>query len=154
MKTSRKLISILICFLLIGFSFVSAQSNDLLDDLLAQDPAQLGITSYLILAASDHISSNDSPSIAFQKAQELNLIKKTDSEESKVRADTLSLMLMKALEIQGGIMYRVFPTPRFAYKHLVYLGYISDAAGPARIVAGDEVVRVLGYLLEYKGGNK
>lgn len=152
MKTSKKLMSFLLFLFLMGFSFVSAQSNELLDELLSQDSAQLGITTYLILTASGHVSSNDSPSLAMEKAKELNLIKTTDLEEDVVRADRLSFMLMKSLEIPGGVMYKLFPRPRFAYKHLVYLGYMSDSAGPARIVAGDEVVRVLGYLLELKGG--
>jgi hypothetical protein len=59
---------------------------------------------------------------------------------------------MQAFEIKGGVMYRIFPGPRYAGRELSYLGLIRGNGSPTRTFDGDEAIGILGRLLEWKEG--
>lgn len=154
MNTIQKTFVLTVIGLFVCTAALYSQSNGRLDELLSQNPARLDYVSYLLLSASGDISEDDSPSAAFDCAASLGLFPPDVTPESSVRIDLLSFMLMKTLDLSGGVLYRLFPGPRYAYKHLVYLGVVADSGEPARLVAGDEAVRSLGYALEFKGGTR
>lgn len=108
----------------------------------------------MLLSANGLIPETETLQAAFDTSSSLGFLEESAQPETAVRIDRLSFMLMKSLGLQGGIMYRLFPGPRYAYKHLVYLGIVSESGGPFRLVAGDEVIRSLGYALELKGGSR
>ncbi len=141
-------------FILVLSSGLFAQSNDRIDELLLQESARYDSASYLILAAGGLIAESDSPDSAFLKAQELGLAAPDRSPDSPVRVDELSFMLMKSLSLKGGIMYGLFPGRRYAYRELAFNKMVSESGGPGRTVAGDEVIRTLGYAFKLKGGDK
>lgn len=135
-------------------SVIFAQSNDRLDELLAQAPARIDLTTYLLLAAGGHVEETASPDEAFSKAVAMGIVPKTVEPGASVRADELSYMIMKSLSLPGGVMYAILPGPRYAYREMTFRQVLSDSGGPARLVAGDEVVRALGYASALKGGAK
>ncbi len=148
-------IPVLTVFLILSLGFgLFAQSNDRIDELLLQEIARFDSTAYLVLSAGGLIPESDSPESAFQKALELGLAKPDRTPESPVRADELSYMLMESLSIKGGVMYRIFPGKRYAYRELAFNKMMSETGGPGRKVAGDEVIRILGYAFALKGGEK
>lgn len=151
MKTISR-IAILIAIFSIPCLQVFSQSNDRIDELLRQGQARLDATAYIVLAAGGDIAETDTVEMAFSKARELGLTLPADAPESPVRVDALSFMLMKSLRLKGGVMYRLFPGRRYAYRELVFSKVVNDKGGPARVISGDEVIRSLGYALELKGG--
>jgi hypothetical protein len=59
---------------------------------------------------------------------------------------------MRALDIPGGIMYSMFPGPRYAAREIAYLGFVRGSGAPGRTVSGNEVMYILGRVLEWKEG--
>ena len=62
----------------------------------------------------------------------------------------LSYLIMRSLNMQGGLFYSIFPSPRYAFRELTFRGIIDEGTGPFRIVSGDEVVRTVGNVLDWK----
>ena len=59
---------------------------------------------------------------------------------------------MKAFNLGGGLMYTLFPGPRYAYRELTFLNLLSSKGGPYREVSGLEVVNTLSRVLNWKEG--
>jgi len=131
---------------------LQAQSNDRLDELLAQAPARLDSTAYLVLSEGALVSEDSTPADAFQAAVTAGLLPKGSVPEGTVSVQTLSYLVLKALKFQGGLEWTFLPSPRAAYRELAYRQLINTSAGPDRTVAGDEVVRTLSAVRTLQGG--
>jgi hypothetical protein len=57
---------------------------------------------------------------------------------------------MKSLELQGGIFYTLFPSPRYALRELTFLRVAAKPNWPDKLVAGDEVMRMLTKAIDLK----
>jgi len=64
----------------------------------------------------------------------------------------LSLLIVKAFEIRGGLMYVIFPGPRYAFRTMVSRSFIQGAADPAMTVSGERFLGILGRVLSAEGG--
>ncbi len=146
-------------FFLITISFqgvnLFAQSNSVIDTLLNEDKADLGRTAYMVFSAASLV--DDSAEIP----EVLDFLKLNGWKnlEQKAAGDTITLgeysyLVTKAFDIKGGIMYRLFPGPRYAARELKYMGFVDNDADPSMPVTGDAVIRILGYVLEWKEGQK
>jgi hypothetical protein len=60
----------------------------------------------------------------------------------------VSLLIMGAFDIQGGIIYSLTKNPRYAYRELVHLGVIQDRADPGLPVSGELLVFMVGKVLD------
>jgi hypothetical protein len=129
-----------------------AQSNDAVDELLAQERARLDSTAYIVLSAGGLVGEDSNPEAAFALLLEKAWVGKNRTGDAAVRLDELCSMVMRSLGLKGGIMYSIFPGPRYAYRELVARGLVNSSGGPRRNVAGDEVMRILRLALDLKGG--
>jgi len=137
-----------------GLASVAAQSNDKLDELLSQPQARVDSTSYLVLTAAGLVPEDADLATAFQTAIDQKLLPKNRLEGDPVSIEDLSFLVMKALKVPGGLEWTFLPNPRAAYRELAYYELINASAGPARLVAGDEVVRTLNAVIAREGGRK
>jgi hypothetical protein len=128
------------------------QSNERIDELLAQGQARLDSTAYILLAAGGAIGEADGAEIALGKLVELGCISAAAAPGSAVTVQDLSFYLMKVLSLKGGVMYSLLPSPRYAYRELDYLKLVNSSGGPFRTVSGEEVVRTLGQTLAWQKG--
>lgn len=153
MKAVHRLTVCACFFMFITGIYSFAQSNDRIDELLAQGQARFDSAAYIILAAGGLVEETDGLDVAFSKAVELGFTGKLTTPESPVRVDEMSFMIMKSLSLKGGFMYRLFPGKRYSYRELAFNKVINDKGGPRRLVSGEEVVRSLGNAFAFKGGN-
>lgn len=137
-----------------GATSLVAQSNDRLDELLAQAPARLDSTCYLVLASVGTVPENATPGTAFDSAVKSGLLPADRHPDDSVSVQDLSFLLLKTQHISGGLEWMLLPSPRAAYRELVYRGLVNDSAGPDRTVAGDEVVRTLNAVRSATGGQQ
>ncbi|MDA3937724.1 MAG: hypothetical protein PF693_00230 [Spirochaetia bacterium] len=137
---------VLVCLPLI----LSAQSNTVIDELLEKTEADWGKTSYMVLSAAELISENETiPEVlAMLSEQQWNLPSKLS--EDPITLGEYSYMLMEAFNIPGGIMYRILPGPRYAARELSYLKFIDKDKSPYRTLSGEEVLRIMGRVMEWK----
>jgi hypothetical protein len=62
--------------------------------------------------------------------------------------DGVSLLIMGAFGIKGGIMFSGFKNPHYAYRELVYQGIIQGRADPGLAVSGDLLLFMIGKVLD------
>lgn len=131
---------------------LGAQSNQQIDDLLNQSLARLDSASYIILSASGRIAETESPQAAFETTRSLGVLADRTDPASSLNVEELSFLLMKAFDLKAGVMYAIFPGPRYAYRSMAGAKVVIDAGGPYRLVSGEEVLRSLRYAMELKAG--
>jgi hypothetical protein len=148
----KKLGFIALAFLLLSVLWAPAQSNDVLDRILAEEQLTYGNAAYLLLVATgkaaDETSLEQAVSLAEQEGFAL---------QGFVPVDVLSIgqycfMLMRAFELPGGIMYRILPGPRYAAREMKYAGMIQGPAIPGMALSGNEAVRILERVLHQREG--
>ena len=148
MKKNRLILLglMLICFSL----FVHSQSNTVIDELLEKEKAGFGRTAYMVFTASGIMRDDSSLEESLRYLNKLNWNMKNKEPGEYITLGEYSLMLMKTFSIEGGIMYQLFPGPRYAARELYYLELIDENRNSNRYLSGEEVIRILGRFLEWK----
>ena len=67
-----------------------------------------------------------------------------------IRLDEFAFMLVRAFGFRGGLMYTLFPGPRYAYRELVYRKVLEGRLDPAQTVSGERLLHILGKALEWR----
>ena len=136
--------------LISGSITLTAQSNQFVDELLAEERATFGRTVYLTLLAVNLVTEDTSIEESLTVLQKRGWGIKLRASESPINLGEYSLLLMKAFNIPGGLFYHIFTGPRYACRELAYLGFIKGNSSPFRDVSGEEVLQMLGYVLEWR----
>ncbi len=138
--------------LALGCVVAFGQSNEMIDELLAKDIADFDSSLYLILSAGGLIDESTSPEQAYEAFRSLGWRLTSKERDDSLTMRELSYLIMRSLGVNGGVMYTIFPSPRYAFRELVYKGVISRQVPPDRVVSGEQVVRYLGAVLRLEGG--
>jgi len=128
---------------------LSAQSNELIDALLEEAEAGFGETVYLALTAGELIPEDASVEEAVRELDARQWNVKAKSAEDPMSLGEYSYLLMRIFGIQGGLMYRLFPGPRYATRELAFLEIVRGNPSPGRTLSGEEAMRILGALMEW-----
>jgi outer membrane protein OmpA-like peptidoglycan-associated protein len=127
---------------------LSAQTAEELDQALGSPAVSYGQASYFILrSALSGEEADVSPSGAFAIARNKGWVPKGAAEQDTASLGAVSLLVMRAFDLQGGLMYRLFHRPRHAARELVYLKLLESYSDPARPVSGDRLFRLLSGVL-------
>jgi hypothetical protein len=139
--------------LLLGLSAAgaAAQSNEFMDSLLASGAVTAGQASYLALVASDKLGEDADQARAFEKLQSLGWAPKAAKADDPIRLSSYAFILMRAFALKGGVMYSLFPGPRYAYRELSSRRLIQGRSDPAETVDGVAAVRILNRVLDAAG---
>ena len=138
---------------LFGFT-VFAQSNERVDALLGQLQSRADDACYLVLSAGGQISEDTEPETAYETAMQNHWLPTTKQADEPILLNEFCALVMYALDLKGGLMFRLFPGPRYAYKHFVALGIVNSNGGPKRTVPGDEVLMVVSQAMELREKNQ
>jgi hypothetical protein len=91
------------------------------------------------------------PDAAFSLALEKGWLLKKAESGSSVTLGGISLLIMKTFDINGGLMYRFFPGPRYAYREMTSQGFIEGRAYSGLKVSGERFLQILGKALSQFG---
>ena len=138
---------LLVFFLVLAVSHAGAQSNQRIDELLGQSPAQKGHAAYLVLTAAGIADESVTPQGAFQTAVDRGLLAAGSSPADELTFGELSYLLMESFGIPGGVMYRIFPGPRYASREVIYRRWARLRRPPGQVISGDTAVRVVSVYL-------
>ena len=119
---NRRIVGVLIVVFGLCWSIaqVPAQSNERIDEILSQEEAQFGHAAYLVLSAGGLVPDDASPQEAARLAVEQGHIKADKSAEAVISFGEYSYLLMTVFDVSGGVMYRIFPGPRYAAREVQY----------------------------------
>jgi hypothetical protein len=126
---------------------LGAQTAAELDVFLEADAISYSQAANFVLEARNLDSDGD----AFALALEWGWLSPKAEAEAPVRLGELSLLIMKAFGLRGGIMYSVFPSPRYACRELAYKKIHLGRSDPALLVSGPQFLRILSRVLAYTG---
>lgn len=132
--------------LVLVLPLAGAQSNDFLDSILASSAVSPGQAALLLALASEQ----DPPPADEAAAQAMALEKWLPggfASAKTVRTDEYALLVMKAFGMTGGLMYGLFPGPRYAFRELTYRRLILGRPIPESAVSGQAALRILGAVL-------
>ena len=149
----QKIKVFLICSLLlflVAVASTSAQSSELIDSLLGSDEASFGESAYMVAVGSGLADETVSVSEALEMIEKKGLNIKGKSAGDEITLGELSYMIMELFDIGGGIMYSLFPSPRYAARELDFLGFIDAEAHPGNRIAGDSVIRMISSAIDMK----
>jgi hypothetical protein len=93
----------------------------------------------------------ENPDAAFSYAQEQGWLSQNAQAPDAITTGALSLLMAGAFDISGGLMYRLFPSARYAYRELVSLRIIQGRADPGRRLNGTDFLQILGRALSRRG---
>ncbi len=126
------------------------QTNEKIDSLLSEDEASYGKAAYMILTAAEIIGENSSDRDAVTELESKGWSFNGKSVDDPISLGEYSLMVMRCLDIPGGLMYSIFQIPRYAVRELAFLNIIIGNSSSFRSVSGEEVIVILGKALEYR----
>jgi hypothetical protein len=136
--------------LLAGAANLVAQSNQTIDRLLDEKPATFGDAAYVILSAAGFVSESATGEEATVAVAEKKLLPKTPAPTELATLGQVCYLIMETQGIKGGLFYTLFPGPRYATRELASLGFLKGYTHPNRVVSGEEVMWILGAVLEWK----
>ncbi len=142
------------CFLIVlwlaGAASLLAQSNQTIDRLMDERPATLGDAASVILSAVGLVSESATGDEAVAAIARNKLLPKTPSPTDPVTLGEVCYLIMETQGIRGGLFYHLFPGPRYATRELASLGLLKGYTHPNRLVSGEEVMWILGAVLDWK----
>jgi len=141
---------LLLVLLIAGAASLCAQSNQTVDRLLDEKPAVFGDAAYVILSAVGFVSEDSTGEDATAAVADRKLLQKTPSATEAVTLGQVCFLIMQTQGIKGGLLYRLFPGPRYATRELASLGLLKGYTHPNRVVSGEEVMWILGAVLDLK----
>ncbi len=147
-KVALALLALLACGSLPAFG----QSGVEIDALLGTSQVGAALAARFVLPAADLLPATTTPEAAFAAAAEKGWLPAGAASETPLELSALSYLIMRAFDMKGGMMYSLRPGPRYAYRELLYLRVIQGVSDPAQTVSGERFMRILGRILDAKGG--
>jgi hypothetical protein len=142
----NKPLFVVICFLFFSANLSAATAAYEIDTLLQTNAVTYGQAARFILEASGNMVFADGEA-AFRYALEKNWLSGSISAGQTARLDVISRLFMNAFEIKGGIFYTITGRPWYAYRELVYLGFIQGRTEPGMNVSGELLLFITSRIL-------
>jgi outer membrane protein OmpA-like peptidoglycan-associated protein len=134
-------------FLCIFCTGLSAQSVAVeIENLLAMDAVTYAQASRFVLDASEKMVTYN-PQEAFRYAAERGWLPSKVSADQTARLDDISLLILNAFDINGGLFFSIVNNSHYAYRELVYLNHIQGRADPAMVVSGERLLFIISRVL-------
>ena len=142
-----------ICYFLFD-NPLHAQTAAKIEWLLEQNMVSYQEAALLTLEASGHLdpTNNTKAEDAFAFAMERRWLPANMQGDYAVNLKGLSLLIMRAFNIKGGLFYTIFKNPHYAYRTLVYYNIIQGRADPLMYITGDYFLFTLNRAM-YLSGN-
>ena len=144
-------------FLLTIPFFLPAQTAAELEAVLGTPAVSCTQAARFVLASSGSAASTGgaasgpiSEGSAFEEVVARGWLKEAAPDDA-ISLGKLSFLMMKAFSMKGGMMYKFFPGPRYAYRIMVSRNFIQGAADPAMTVNGERFLLILGKVLSAEG---
>jgi hypothetical protein len=141
-------------FLLIVFLFLSAavfaQTAEEIEILLSAKVLNYEYAASFVLRAADV----PVPDSAYNYAAERKWLSTKTATGGNATLNEVSLLIMGAFGIKGGIMYSLTKSPHYAYRELVHQNIIQGRADPGLAVSGELLLFMVGKVLDRMDGEE
>ncbi|MDR1587159.1 MAG: hypothetical protein LBS57_06875 [Treponema sp.] len=145
MKHPHRAARITCVFLLLSAAAYGQSAADM-ESILNAGEITVSQAAYVALAAALE-SPPENPAAAFDLAREKGWLPAKAERGSALTLGGLSLLVMKSFNLKGGLLYRIFPGGRYAYREMTSRGFIEGRSWPNLKVSGEQFLRILGKVL-------
>ena len=146
-----KKIFIIIIFL--SACMLYAQSNEQIDRIMGADKTTVADASLLILSSAGILDSDSESGIAVKYINEKKWYKTEIKGNDALTAGNASYLFMKAFKINGGLMYKIAPGPRYALREMKYNDILDKRAETSEIMTGEDFLIFLSEALSWQEEN-
>ena len=143
-------------FILIIFlsSFmIYAQSNEQIDRLMEAEKTTVADASLLILSSAGLLDPESDSSSALQYINEKKWFKAGIKGSEILTAGNASYIFMRAYKINGGLMYKIAPGPRYAVREMKYHDILDKRTESSSIMSGEDFLIFLSEALSWQEEN-
>jgi len=151
MKFRLLLVSMGLAFLLLSAPLF-AQSNSVIDSVLSQKQASFEDSVYLILTAGNLLPSSGSVQDALDILKQKGWLTIPAKPDAPITFGQYAFLLMKTFNIPGGVLYSLFPGPRYAGREVDYKGWTPSNLSPYEGLSGRDALYILRSYLDSRGG--
>jgi outer membrane protein OmpA-like peptidoglycan-associated protein len=130
---------------------LAAQTAGEMDSLLAAGELTYTQAARFVLRVVDAFPEDGD---AFAAARANRWFSGRAQAEGPISLGDLSLLIMRAFGLKGGIMFTFMPSPRYACRELVYTRIILGRTDPGGFLSGREFLQILGRVLTLTGENE
>ena len=130
------------------------QSNDALDIILSEQQLTYGSAALLVLSATGRIDEESSFAQAVSRLDAFGWSIADRAAADPVTLGEYSFLLMRALELPGGLMYRIAPGPRYAAREVAALRIAEGTAMVNMSLSGERALRMLGRAMIHAEGGR
>ena len=151
-----KRLTVLICVLLAASGVLHSQTVQILEELLGSVRLRNEQAAWLVLEAAEAAYSAGDPqgqsaqAAAFRYAVERQWFSGAAAPEGWITLDQASLLIMRAFDLKGGVLYTLTGSPHYAYRELEYQGILQGKVNPKTRVSGDLLLFIVNRVLSYK----
>ena len=133
-------------FLMTAPVYLQAQTAEELESVLKADYITWSQAANFILSSTDKYFKGS----AIEYAAANRWTRKAAPGDPITMAE-LSYLIMKSFNIKGGMMYSIFPGPRYAYRTMLSRSFLLGACDPSLTVSGERFLIILGRVLSAEG---
>jgi hypothetical protein len=130
------------------FSAMAARGQNAaeMESLLDAGEITCAQAAYFVFAAAFY-NPPQNPQAAFDMALEEGYLPPNSESSNSITMAGLSLLLMKAFDIEGGLMYRLEARSRYAYREMISRGFIEGRSYSTFAVSGEQLLRIVENIL-------
>jgi len=152
----RLVIIPLVLFLVIPVIFLGAQSNEVLDTFLDRPEADLATSVWLVLLAGEQIPPDADIVDAMDHFKETPTADKIAdlAANRPIEYAEFAYIAMEVMDLPAGMMYAIFPSPRYAAREFQYRGWMPGRPKPGAPLTPWEVTTSLSEVITWKEASK
>jgi hypothetical protein len=125
----------------VGGQAVSGGDDAVIDSLLTQKVLSWSNAAWLVGRASGTLPDGTNPDQATPRGR---------SGTAPIDLQSYSELLVSGFQIPTGLLYGLFPGPRYALRELVYRKIVPPALAPDSALSGEEAMRYLQATQDWK----
>lgn len=152
MKSVFRNLLVLFFVILGGAPALHAQSNEIIDRILAEELITYGSASYLLLFAAGELEEDATLTSAVAAIDRRGDGLDYRTANVTITLGEFALLTMRVFDIRGGIAYSLLPVPRYAARELTFRGVIQGQTYPRMNLSGERSMRIIGRVLSLQEG--
>lgn|SRR5574344_120881 len=122
---------------------ISAQSADKVTEMIKTDKATWGQVCYFSSTYLGLTGDNASYEKSMEALKSAGIIKTAPKNATTpIPLDQMAFIYAKTWKVGGSLWYKLFPTPRYAFKLLKADGIIPVTADPSKISTGHDALNI------------
>jgi len=151
----KKQFSLMAIFLILTTLLSYGQSNEMIDKLLDSSEATFAESALLILQSAEIIDLYGTPDDAIKYLTENSWFRRLKEPDDLITLGDVSLLLMRAFEIKGGLSWNIYHSPRYAARELQFIGaFYKQDNSPYRKISGEEIINLIGWIMDFQNGEE